>query len=129
MTYAEKLKDPRWQRRRLEIMSAADFKCSDCGEGGLTLHVHHCYYQKGLMPWDYPGEALKCLCEYCHDVRQEVELIIQQELAEFSYDELCNFRSGVLLTMKAFGVDPIVKELDDAFGPELTQSQQSVTEV
>lgn len=31
------------------------------------LHVHHNYYQKGRLPWEYPDEALITLCWYCHE--------------------------------------------------------------
>ena len=30
--YFEKLKDPRWQKKRLEVFEYYDFKCSNCGE-------------------------------------------------------------------------------------------------
>jgi len=30
------------------------------------LHVHHCYYVLSNLPWEYPDEALKTLCNWCH---------------------------------------------------------------
>lgn len=66
MTYAEKLLDPRWQKRRLEIMQAARFECSSCGAADKTLHVHHKFYLKGFEPWDYDDDQLECLCVDCH---------------------------------------------------------------
>jgi hypothetical protein len=30
------------------------------------LHVHHTYYQEGLMPWEYPNSSLETLCWQCH---------------------------------------------------------------
>ncbi len=65
-SYFEKLKDPRWQRRRLEIFRRDDFTCQHCGEQEKTLHVHHLVYHYSLDPWDYDGEDLKTLCEACH---------------------------------------------------------------
>jgi hypothetical protein len=64
--YFEKLKDPRWQRRRLEIMQRANFACEMCGDTSETLNVHHGYYSRGLDPWDYDDHSLHCLCEACH---------------------------------------------------------------
>jgi hypothetical protein len=32
-----------------------------------TLHVHHSYYQAGLMAWEYPDESLTTLCWKCHE--------------------------------------------------------------
>jgi hypothetical protein len=31
------------------------------------LHVHHKYYQRGLLPWQYPTTALITLCMDCHN--------------------------------------------------------------
>lgn len=31
------------------------------------LQVHHKYYQKGKLPWEYPDEALTALCWECHE--------------------------------------------------------------
>ena len=72
-TYWEKLKDPRWQKKRLEILGAADFACELCGNKEETLNVHHGYYRKGADPWDYPTDSLHCLCETCHqDAQREL---------------------------------------------------------
>ena len=65
--YFEKLKDPRWQKKRLEIMERDEFKCSHCGDDEKTLNVHHKFYRKGANPWDYPDDALMTLCEPCHE--------------------------------------------------------------
>lgn len=66
--YAEQLKDPRWQRRRLEVMQAADFKCEFCGAADKPLHIHHLkYFGK---PWEAPMEYLECLCEGHHASRE-----------------------------------------------------------
>ena len=66
-TYAEKLKDPRWQKKRLGIMQREEFKCQWCGTGERTLNIHHGYYQRGIDPWEYPDDTLYCLCDPCHE--------------------------------------------------------------
>ena len=66
MTYAEKLRDPRWQKRRLEIMKRDDFMCRNCGDTEKTLNVDHKVYVKGRDPWDYQDDDLQTLCEDCH---------------------------------------------------------------
>jgi len=58
--------NPRWQRKRLEIMSRDDFKCTRCGCDDLPLHVHHDYYEWGRLPWEYDNVYLRTLCEWCH---------------------------------------------------------------
>jgi len=65
-TYAEKLKDPRWQIKRLKIMDRDEFKCQRCERHFVELHVHHKEYLKGRDPWDYPDEHLLTLCVDCH---------------------------------------------------------------
>lgn len=67
--YSELLRDPRWQRTRLEIMERENFTCQECGAADKTLNVHHTYYAKGRAPWEYELESLHCLCENCHAAR------------------------------------------------------------
>lgn len=66
-TYYEKLKDPRWQKKRLEVMSDRNFTCELCGDTETSLNVHHKEYFKGLDPWEYDVNQLACLCENCHE--------------------------------------------------------------
>lgn len=67
--YSEKLKDPQWQKKRLQVMERAGWKCQSCGDAKETLCVHHLVYSKG-EPWDAPDETLECLCETCHENRE-----------------------------------------------------------
>lgn len=64
--YWEKLKDPQWQKKRLEALQRADFACELCGDSENTLHVHHKEYFKGRDPWEYDLDQLAVLCEACH---------------------------------------------------------------
>lgn len=91
--YAKKLKDPRWQKKRLEIMQRDGFKCAECDDTTTTLHVHHKYYRAQTDPWDYPAAALVTLCENCHeDVtareadRKEGERRLIEALREYDID-------------------------------------------
>lgn len=65
--YSEKLKDPRWQKKRLEIFQRDEWKCQLCGDTESTLVVHHRDYLRGKDPWDYPDLLLVTLCEDCHE--------------------------------------------------------------
>jgi len=67
MAYADLLKDPRWQRKRLEKLQEADWKCAMCFSGEKTLNVHHKRYRKGAPPWDCDMRDLEVLCEDCHE--------------------------------------------------------------
>jgi hypothetical protein len=62
--YSEKLRDPRWQKRRLHILERDEWKCALCWATTETLNVHHRYYSG--EPWEAPDEALVTLCERCH---------------------------------------------------------------
>lgn len=77
-SYADKLLDPRWQKKRLEIMGRDEFKCAKCGNESKTLSVHHRHYLIGRDPWDYPGELLVCLCLWCHREEEECAEILKQ---------------------------------------------------
>ena len=65
--YLELLRDPRWQRMRLETMNRDGFKCRSCGNDKSTLNVHHRYYVRGRAPWEYDPDTLRTLCEPCHE--------------------------------------------------------------
>lgn len=70
-SYFEKLKDPRWQRKRLEIMQRADFRCECCLDADQPLQIHHGLYRWNVEPWDAPNDTLWCLCEGCHGTFQD----------------------------------------------------------
>lgn len=65
-TYKEKLLDPRWQKKRLEVLSKYNFTCCRCGDKTSTLHVHHLKYKEN--PWDVGIEDLLSLCDTCHKI-------------------------------------------------------------
>jgi hypothetical protein len=65
--YKEQALDPRWQKRRLEILQRDNFECQGCKEKTKTLHVHHWYYETDRDYWDYPDSALSTFCEDCHE--------------------------------------------------------------
>lgn len=81
MTYAEKLKDPRWQRKRLELLQDKNWRCEDCDDEKANLQIHHMGYLRAAAPWEYPNEMLRVLCEKCHGERQEIEDKIRIALA------------------------------------------------
>lgn len=68
MTYSEKLKDPRWQKKRLEILQRDNWACQMCFDTKSMLAVHHRYYRRGAEPWDYTDASLVTLCQECHEV-------------------------------------------------------------
>ncbi len=66
MTYVDKLKDPRWQKKRLEILERDNWTCQLCGDKEMTLHVHHLKYSGN--PWESETEDLITYCQCCHSL-------------------------------------------------------------
>lgn len=65
--YQKLLRDPRWQRKRLEIMQRDNWACVHCGDSTSELNVHHNRYITGHLPWEYADEHLTTLCKFCHE--------------------------------------------------------------
>lgn len=79
-TFKEQWKDPRWQKKRLEVLDAAGWACNNCGDTGTTLNVHHKRYLKGRSVWDYDNDLLEVLCEPCHEEHHEADRRITELL-------------------------------------------------
>ena len=80
-------RDSRWQKLRLQIMERDEWKCRGCSKGvgdGVTLNVHHSYYDAGSAPWEYPQETLVTFCEKCHTERHEIQKLILTAMSKTS---------------------------------------------
>lgn len=86
MSYADLLRDPRWQRKRLEILEAADWGCEECGSGEDELHVHHLIYRRGLKPWEYAPDEYQVLCKHCHAKATQIRAELNELIAELRDD-------------------------------------------
>lgn len=62
--YTDSLKDPRWQKKRLEVFNRDNFTCQMCNSTTNTLVVHHFKYNG--EPWDIDSKHLLTICESCH---------------------------------------------------------------
>jgi hypothetical protein len=61
-------------------MQRADFRCEECGNDEVTLHVHHSYYEKDHASWEYPDESLHCVCENCHETITNTQKRLDEQL-------------------------------------------------
>ena len=86
-TYAEKLRRPEWQRKRLEILERDGFKCTDCGDDKSELHVHHLYYTKGKQPWEYEDDAYRTLCAKCHEAHENMKVLVLTAMGQLDWKE------------------------------------------
>jgi hypothetical protein len=81
LSYSEKLRDPRWQRRRLEKLQQQQFSCEECSDTRSTLHVHPRVYERGRDPWEYELDDLQVLCENCHESKHDQLAILNRVLS------------------------------------------------
>lgn len=70
--YSEKLKNPKWQKRRLEIFNRDNWKCQKCSDNETELVVHHKFYDKNTDPWQYGDDDLSTLCVNCHENEHKI---------------------------------------------------------
>jgi hypothetical protein len=92
IVYSNKLKDPRWQKKRLEIMQRDEFTCCLCGDKESMLVVHH--YKYDSEPWETDNRYLATLCSDCH----EEEHANLKQYKELLSDELEGHDSSVYLS-------------------------------
>lgn len=118
MTYKEKLEDPRWQKKRLEILNRDNWVCQCCGEKEIRLDVHH-YIYKAKDPWDEKNYHLITLCKECHFVATELDKLskrfgeetvfaVSNTIEEFSFWSINE-------SVKKDGKEPFFKEIDYPF--------------
>jgi hypothetical protein len=140
--YSDKLRDPRWQKKRLEVFERDNFCCQCCFDSGSTLAVHHLRYITGNEPWDYPNDMLLTLCEGCHNAEYEgmkdsieslVEQIKDRGFLCGSIDDLAYSFNGLVMTKPtdvmasiirwAFCNKDVMEELEEKYFNSLPESK------
>jgi 5-methylcytosine-specific restriction endonuclease McrA len=92
--------DPRWQKKRLEILNRDRFTCTFCGDNTKPLHVHHRWYESGRKPWEYPNEALVTYCEDCHSQMTAINRSIREKLKmlnDYGLERVLGYLNGIFL--------------------------------
>ena len=126
LTYSEKLLDPQWQRKRLEVLNRDQFKCCLCSDAKTTLHIHHKTYEKGKLPWEYELDNFQTLCKYCHIVveffkkRKEVVLVCTRKTygindiccEVFTYSQYFDWNSSYALSVNSDNTIEVHLETD-----------------
>lgn len=88
-SYKDKLQDPKWQKKRLEILNRDNWKCQKCGDENKTLHVHHIEYKPCREPWQYDNENFVTLCYDCHYyVEQNIKYSKSLEFDKPNFNEI-----------------------------------------
>ena len=104
-TYYEKLKDPKWQKKRLEVMEFNNFSCEICGDSESPLNVHHKEYFKSVEPWEYEINQLSCLCENCHERLHDEFDILKWVCSQAKLDGLGNREELAFLIAGYIGIE------------------------
>lgn len=113
-SYWEKLQDPRWQKRKTEILEREDFICERCGDTEETLHIHHSFYPPDTDPWDVADWHLHCYCKRCHKIIQKDENDVKWAISFVHIDDLKQIngflRGWVKAREKLLGHDSLMDE-------------------
>lgn len=64
--YYKELKNPKWFKRREEILKLDDNTCCYC-ETKDNLQVHHKEYLGNMKAWEYTDKLLITVCKSCHE--------------------------------------------------------------
>lgn len=78
--YQELLKDPRWIKKRNQILSRDKNTCQFCGCQDKYMQVHHKRYIKGNKPWEYEDKDLITLCNRCHGYITDEKIVFTKVL-------------------------------------------------
>jgi 5-methylcytosine-specific restriction endonuclease McrA len=104
MKYTDKLKDQRWNQKRLEILRRDEYTCQYCGLKETELHVHHIVYQSGKEPWESLSADLLTLCEACHeaehDIRTKAEDALLSILRNYKFSAVDILQIGNIITSR-----------------------------
>lgn len=99
-TYAELLRSPLWQKKRLEIFERDNYMCQYCGSTTKELHVHHKIYKKGAKPWEYDNDSLITLCHDCHESETNSKNELYQLFKDIcSMNRQCGLSNQLLLSL------------------------------
>jgi hypothetical protein len=121
--YSQKLLDPRWQKKRLEILERDSWCCQLCYSETKTLHVHHKKYEYGKDPWNVGDEYLITLCDECHEIESRDYNDNLKQLIDVLRETLSS--KGLFALINAFGntnfsysADLYAEVVDDVFHSE-----------
>lgn len=82
--YSSQLRDTRWQKKRLELLEAANWSCCNCGSETRELQCHHLIYRKGKSPWEYPNSEIIVLCSQCHEYITKIQSEVNERILTYN---------------------------------------------
>jgi hypothetical protein len=123
--YLAKLKDPRWQKKRLEILQRDNWSCQRCLDDSSTLNVHHRKYLDSVEIWDYPNELLITLCDNCHEneklkMSENEQLLLDALRTHFLSDDILALYYGLVEFQPLHVTEVVASAYANAFSnPEI----------
>jgi len=112
MKYLDQLKSPKWQKKRLEILSRDNWTCKKCGDKDTELHVHHLKYSG--KPYESNNDDLITLCKHCHLLFTETESLdinlfksVCKEIESQFYVNMCFIYNGEMTGIYSIRYDEI----------------------
>ena len=113
--YADKLKDPRWQKLRLAVFERDGWACRICGAKDRTLNAHHTFYKRDAQGlWDYEPETIVTLCDACHEAEHEQFHDARENL----FESLA--RAGIGISSKIFELSDALNNVGTGLSPTET---------
>lgn len=97
MTYAEKLRSPLWQKKRLAILERDKYTCQWCRDTETELQIHHLFYHKGREPYDYKDEHLITYCKHCHALAELIKGEFKDIQIVHSVFKYTQFKTDVII--------------------------------
>lgn len=95
-TYLEKLKSPKWQKKRLEILQRDNFTCQLCSDTETELQVHHLKYTG--EPYEAPNNDLQTLCKHCHELIEHLKDVLEPN----EIPKVKKFKGKIVLTSRQY---------------------------
>ena len=89
-------------------MDRDNFSCRSCGEKESTLNVHHAFYIKGQMPWEYDNSMLFTFCECCHEGMEERIKDIRLAASSMTALDVDNLFCEVFYAIEKYGLKSVV---------------------
>lgn len=104
LSYGDKLKNPLWQKKRLDILNRDQFTCQLCSDTTTELHIHHKEYIKGREPWEYEDSNFQTLCKHCHEVSEYLKGDTIILVSKFHNDLINNLTVDCIIVSKIYGL-------------------------
>lgn len=129
-SYRSQYLDPRWQKKRLEVMQERHFTCEICYAKDQTLNVHHKQYISNKDVWDYENCQLSVICQDCHKQLHEQPDFINEVISRIPQEP--GFRSDAAFILAGyFGMDVnnLIKSSNDKLAYRIGEQSRELQHI